>query len=164
MIYGASTALWLFVGCYSIAQLFYAGSEPAGWALGLGALGAITVTTVGESALHRQREARRDAMRGAAERAVILAKNDLADAAGSKNLHRLCAGLSNKDVAASHAIRELARRPLPRTHGASRCGRAARLKGRPIKREHRSRTREGWQTGRVLREIEGDPEIGRAHV
>jgi hypothetical protein len=112
IIYGASIALWLFMGGYSIAQLGYAGDEPPLWALGLAALVAITFTAVGAFAFYRQREARRDVMRGAAERAVILAKKGLNEAAGCENFRWLCAGLSNKHVAASDAFRELAGRPL----------------------------------------------------
>lgn len=112
VIYGASIALWLFMGCYSIAQLAYAGDEPAGWALGLALLLAITLTAAGSVALHRQREARRKVMREAAERAVIVAQRGLDAAARSESFRRLCAGLSNKDVAASDAFRNLAARPL----------------------------------------------------
>jgi hypothetical protein len=51
-------------------------------------------------------------MRAAAERAVMLAKHGLGEAAGSENFRRLCAGLSNKGVAGSEAFRKLATRPL----------------------------------------------------
>jgi hypothetical protein len=113
LIYGASVALWLFMGCYSMAQLAYAGDEPAWWAVGLAALVAVTTTGAGAIAVHRQRETRREAMRGAAERAVILARNGLDDAVGRQGFRMLCAGLSNnKHVAASYAFHELASRPL----------------------------------------------------
>jgi hypothetical protein len=103
------------MGCYSIAQLAYPGEDPASWAVGLAALVAVTVTGASAIAFSGQREARREAMRGAAERAVLLARNGLDDAGRQADFRMLCAGLSNnKHVAASDAFRELASLPLER--------------------------------------------------
>jgi hypothetical protein len=161
MIYGASIALWLFMGCYSIAQLAYAGDEPARWALGLAALVAITSTALGAFAFHRQREARRDVMRGAAERAVILAKKGLHEAAGSENFRRLCAGLSNKYVAASDAFRDLARRPIDELTEQPDPVETAALNGRLANDRIAHALEKVGKQAEYYAKLEGDPVLGR---
>jgi hypothetical protein len=91
-------------------------------------------------------------MRGAAERAVILAKKGLNEAAGCENFRWLCAGLSNKHVAASDAFRELAGRPLEEVAEPANSVEPAASNGAPSNdRIGRALQKVGTQCG-VLRE------------
>jgi hypothetical protein len=111
LIYGASVALWAFMSFYSIAQLGYRGKEPNGWVLGGVLLLAIAVTLIAARLLGKQRRARSEDMRVAAELAVKLAEGDLQTAAASPAFRVLCAGLRDKQVAASEEFRNLVRGP-----------------------------------------------------
>jgi len=110
LIYGASVALWLFMGLYSIVQLAYGGEEPVWWVLGGALVLAIATTRAVGRRIRKQRSARQGDMRRAAEQAVRLARNEgFEDAAASPRFRTLCAGLRDHDVGASRIFQELVR-------------------------------------------------------
>ena len=151
-----------FMGCYSIAQLAYAGDEPAWWAVGLAAVVAVTLTGAAAIAVHRQREARREAMRGAAERAIILARNGLDAAVEQEGFLMLCAGLSNnKHVAASDAFHELASRALDQFLNNSDPVKPAASNGAQSNDDIRRALEKLGEQAERYAKIERDPELRR---